>query len=138
MVSRLATPGLVSSSKTISRPESVTADLIFLTFTRGSSSSSTMPVGAEADLLIFAVGSARSAIRPTGGQDVRLGHPERRAEPSVEADRQVAGELQVLALVLPDRNPLRLVEQDVGRHQHGIGEQGHGHGVGPAARRTCP
>ena len=67
IVSRLATPGLPTSSKVISRPESVTADLILRTLTLGSSSSSMMPVGAEPDLLIFVVGSARSRILPTEG-----------------------------------------------------------------------
>ena len=65
MVSRFATPGLPTSSKVISRPESVTADLIFWTFTLGSSSSSMIPLGADNDLLILAVGSARSLILPT-------------------------------------------------------------------------
>ena len=65
MVSRLATPGLPTSSKMISRPESVTADLILRMLILGSSSSSMIPVGDDEVLLIFEVGSARSAILPT-------------------------------------------------------------------------
>ena len=60
---------------------------------------------------------------------MRFGHPERRTESTVEAHRQIAGEFEMLALVLADRHPLGLVQQDVGRHQHGIGEQGDRHGV---------
>jgi len=52
----------LTSSNTISRPESVTAERIFLADTLGSSSNSTMPDGEELDLLIFAVGSCRSTI----------------------------------------------------------------------------
>ena len=68
IVSRLDTPGLLISSKVISRPESVTADLILRMLSAGSSSSSMMPVGADSDLLIFDIGSARSAILPTEGR----------------------------------------------------------------------
>ena len=62
MVSRLETPGLSTWSKITSRPESVTAERIFFALTLGSSSRSMMPAGEELDLLIFAVGSCRSAI----------------------------------------------------------------------------
>jgi len=46
----------------ISRPVSVTADLIFLADRAGSSSSMMIPAGDDADLDIFAVGSCRSVI----------------------------------------------------------------------------
>ena len=123
MVSRFATPGLPTSSKVISRPESVTADLIFRMLILGSSSSSMIPPGEEADLLIFAVGSARSLILPTEADDVRLGDGEGRAVAGVEPGGQVPAQLEVLALVLPDRHLVGLVEQDVGGHQHRVGEQ---------------
>jgi hypothetical protein len=58
-------------------------------------------------------------------QDVGLGHPEGVAEAVVEPLRQVAGELDVLALVLADRHLVGLVEQDVGRLQDRVGEQAH-------------
>jgi hypothetical protein len=41
----------------------------------------------------------------------------------VEADRDVAGDLDVLALVVADRHLLGVVEQDVGRLQRRVGEQ---------------
>ena len=65
MVSRLDTPALFSGSKMTSRPESVTADRIFLALTFGSSSRSMMPAGDDADLLIFEVGSCRSGSSPS-------------------------------------------------------------------------
>ena len=60
IVSRLETPGLASGSKRISVSLSVTADLMRLVMTLGSSSRNTAPVGS--DLLIFDVGSCRSRI----------------------------------------------------------------------------
>lgn len=62
MVSRFETPALFSASKRTSRPVSVTAERIFFAERFGSSSSSTRPFAADADLLIFAVGSCRSKI----------------------------------------------------------------------------
>jgi hypothetical protein len=62
MVSRLLTPGFSSWSKRTSLPESVTAERIFFAETFGSSSSSMMPAGEDADFDIFAVGSWRSVI----------------------------------------------------------------------------
>ena len=53
-------PGFRSGSKVTSRPVSVTAERIFFADLAGSSSSSTMPFGDDADLDIFAVGSCRS------------------------------------------------------------------------------
>ena len=53
---------MVAGSKMISRPVSVTAERIFLADFAGSSSSSMMPAGDDADLDIFAVGSCRSVI----------------------------------------------------------------------------
>ena len=50
-------------------------------------------------------------------------HDERLAEAGVEALGEVAGELDVLLLVVADRHDIGLVEQDVGRHQHRVGEQ---------------
>ncbi|MBG9885107.1 hypothetical protein ABE10_00605, partial [Bacillus toyonensis] len=48
---------------------------------------------------------------------------------------EVAGQLDVLLLVVADRNDLRLVQQDVGGHQHGVGEQAHRGRVGAVALR---
>ena len=55
--------------------------------------------------------------------DHRLRHDEGLAVGLVELDRDVAGHLQVLLLVLADGHGVRVVEEDVGRHQHRIGEQ---------------
>ena len=83
----------------------MTAHLIRLVIAFGSSSSAIVPWGESADFDIFAVGSWRSMIRaPTGGI-ARLGHHERVAEAVVEPDGDVAGELEVLALVVADRDP---------------------------------
>ena len=54
---------------------------------------------------------------------MRLGHGEGRPVAGVEAGGQVPAQLQVLALVLADRDPVGLVQQDVGGHQHRVGEQ---------------
>ena len=55
-------PGFSSTSKRTSEPESVTAERIFFALTLGSSSSSMMPAGDDADFDILAVGSWRSVI----------------------------------------------------------------------------
>ena len=49
-------------------------------------------------------------------RDHGLGHDERVGEPGVEPLRDVAGEFEVLTLVLPDRNQVGVVEQHVGGH----------------------
>ena len=84
-----------------------------------------IPCGDEDDLLILIVGSCRSAIFGDVGEDVGPRDHERPAEPVVEALRQVAGQLQVLALVLADGNLVGLVQQDVGGLQDRVGEQPH-------------
>ena len=115
-------PGLSSPRRT-SRPESVTAVLNFFRITSGSSSSSTVPCGVPPVVDIFSSGSWRSMIRaPDLGIDA-LGHRERLAEARVEALGDVAGELEVLALVVADRDDVGLVEQDVARHQHRVVEE---------------
>ena len=63
---------------------------------------------------------------PTGGI-VAFGHHERVAEAVVEADRDVAGELDVLALVVADGHLVGVVEEDVGGHQHRVVEQADAH-----------
>ena len=52
-----------------------------------------------------------------------LGQHERLAEVVVEAAGNVAADLDVLHLVLAHRHDVGVVDQNVGRHQHGIGEQ---------------
>ena len=123
MVSRLETPGLVSGSKTISRPVSVTAERIFLAERAGSSSRSMMPAGEDADFDIFAVGSCRSVIFAVSLTMYGSGTVKVCPNSDVEPLGQVPGELQVLALVLADRHRVGLVEQDVGGLQDRVGEQ---------------
>ena len=60
--------------------------------------------------------------RPDLGVDA-VRHDERLAEARVEALGDVARELEVLALVVADRDAVGLVEEDVARHQHGVREE---------------
>ena len=82
-----------------------------------------MPSGDEADLDIFAVGSCRSVIFAVSFTMYGSGTVNVGAERGVEPLRQVAGELQVLALVLAHRDRVGLVEQDVRGLQDRVGEQ---------------
>ena len=54
-------PGLFSTSYFTSQPESVTADIIFLRITAGSSFKKTSPFGSDLD--IFTVGSDKDIMR---------------------------------------------------------------------------
>src|SRR5579884_3826306 len=56
------------------------------------------------------------------GEDA-LRDRERMTVAGVEALRDVARELDVLALVVADGHDVGLVEEDVARHQHGVGEE---------------
>ncbi len=51
------------------------------------------------------------------------GHDEGLAVAVVEAEGDVPGQFQVLALVVTDRDGGGVVEEDVGRHQDGVGEE---------------
>ncbi len=59
-----------------------------------------------------------------------LGDDERLPVAPIEPFTQIAGQLQVLALILADRHGRGLVEQDVSRLQDGVGEQPHTRGPG--------
>ena len=63
-------------------------------------------------------------------------HDERLAEAAVEALGDVARELEVLPLVVADRDDVGLVEEDVARHQHRVGEEAGGDEL--ARRPPCP
>src|SRR5579859_2099468 len=52
-----------------------------------------------------------------------VGELERLSETLVEARGDVAGQLEVLALVVADRNEVGLVQEDVAGHQHRVREQ---------------
>jgi len=75
-------------------------------------------------------------IRPPISGYWALGHAERLSEPVVEALGDVTRELEMLPLVVSDRNEIGLVEQDVARHQDWVGEE-RGRGRSPC-RPTCP
>ena len=89
----------------------------------GGSSSATAWFGAGrrfAHLLrgIVEAHDARAHRRQAGA-----GHHERVAVERIEALRDVARQLQVLRLVLAHRHDAGLVEQNIGRHQHGVLQQ---------------
>ena len=109
------TPGLFTASATTSRPVSVTAERIFFAVTDGSSSRLTQPAGGRL-LLIFLSGDCRSMTRAAASGMNPVGHGERVAEAAVEPDREVAGELEVLALVVAHRHLVGLVDEDVRGH----------------------
>ena len=67
----------------------------------------------------------------------RLGLDEHLAVGGVEAARDLARELEVLALVLAHRHLVGLVEQDVGRLEHRVEEQARAHEL-LLALPTCP
>ena len=116
---------------------SVTAEWIFFADTFGSSSRLISPARrrglAHLRRRILQVVDLRRAL-----DDVRLGHHERLPEPGVEALGQVAGQFEVLTLVLTDRHQLRAVEQDVGGLQDRVGEQADAGVVAPLPWPTCP
>ena len=53
----------------------------------------------------------------------RARYHERPAIAGVEPVGHVAGQFEVLALVVADRHLVGVVQQDVGRHEHRIGQQ---------------
>jgi hypothetical protein len=65
----------------------------------------------------------------SGRRNGRLGHHQHVTEPVVEPDGHLAGQLEVLALVVAHRDPRGVVEHDVGGHEHGVGEQAHPDGL---------
>ena len=122
MESRLSTPG-PAVSKSTAGLESVVARMMVLRILSGGSSSATAWLAAGfgfAHLLrgVVQPHDARAHRRQAG-----VGHHERVAVERIEALGDVAGQFQVLRLVLAHRHDAGLVEQDVGRHQHGVLQQ---------------
>ena len=69
-----------------------------------------------------------------GAEYARLRKHERLAVVvAVEGPRYVAGKLEMLFLVLADRHVARAIEQDVGGHEHRVGEQPDRSGIAPLA-----
>ncbi len=52
--------------------------------------------------------------------DHRFGDDQRLAEEVIEALGEIASDLEVLLLIATDRDHVRVVQDDVGRHQHGV------------------
>lgn len=55
--------------------------------------------------------------------DIRIRHLEYIPVYAVEPLRDISCQLQVLSLVLSNRNQIRLIQQNIRRHQRGIGKQ---------------
>jgi len=120
----LETPGFSSGEYCTSRPESVTAPLNFLRIVCGR-------VEDQHRALLGAAGRRHLLRRLLQVHDPRahlredaLWQLERVAEARVEALRDIARELDVLTLVVADRDDVGLVEQDVTRHEDGVREEG--------------
>ena len=83
-----------------------------------------MSDGSDLDIFACAVAQAHDACRRAAA-DERLGHHEQiDIEVGVELERDVAGQLDMLLLVLADGDMRRLVEQDVGGLEHRVGVRG--------------
>ncbi len=118
-------PAFSVGSWRISRPESVTAALdLRLTDLGRDRRRRIVPWSVEPPVVAhLAVGLLQvHDPRPDLGVDA-VGHREGLAETGVEALGDVSRQLQVLALVVTDRDDVGLVEEDVGRHQDRIGEE---------------
>ena len=96
---------------------SVTALRIFWRIASGSSIRSIVPSGDVTDFDIFRSGCCRSITLRGDLRHLGLGDDEGLAVTVVEANRDVPGELEVLALVVADRHLVGVVEEDVGGHQ---------------------
>ena len=101
----------------------MTARLNLRMMSAGESSIITHPASLSDDFDIFEVGSWRSITRAPALGVTASGIDERLAEAVVEPDRRIAGDLDVLALVVADRHLVGVVEQDVGRLQRRVREQ---------------
>ena len=112
-----------SGSAVISPRLSVTARFTLRTTASASSIMEIKAFGLGSDLLILAVGSCRLMMRaPTFGM---YGSGTTNVSPYalLKPDGHVARQLQMLFLIRADGHQLRLIQQDVRRHLHRIGEQ---------------
>ena len=94
-----------------------------------------VPASVFADFDIFERRVLQVHDPGADGRDHGLGDHERLAEAMVEPLGDVAGDLDVLALVVADRHLVGVVEQDVGRLQGRVGEQAAGDELALALRR---
>ena len=88
------------------------------------------PCGRRSRLAHFCRRLLQVADLRRGRDDVRPRHAEGLAEALVEALREIPRELEMLLLVGAHRHELGLVEQDVRRLQHRIGEQADARAIG--------
>ena len=96
-----------------------------------------MPASVPPVVDIFRSGSCRSMIRaPTSGI-AQLRHDQGLAEALVEAAGDLPHQLDVLALVVADRDLGRAVGEHVGGHQHRVEEERR-RGQLALAAPTCP
>ena len=83
-------------------------------------------VGENFDRVVVALAHFR-AVRPGHGRgilaDARFRELENIAVGLVHFHRDVAGHLEVLFLVLADRDNVAVVDEDVRRHEHRVGEE---------------
>ena len=82
-----------------------------------------MPSGDSSVFDIFFVGVLQVHDARADRGEGRLRDDERVAEAVVEPDRDVARQLDVLALVVADGDLVGVVEEDVGGHQHRVVEE---------------
>ena len=83
-----------------------------------------MPCGESTDFDIFRVGLLEVHDPGADRGDGVLGHDEGLAVAGVEPLGHVAGQLDVLALVVAHRHPVGVVEEDVGGLEGRVGEAG--------------
>ena len=95
-----------------------------------------VPRGELTDLDILFVGVLEVHHPGPDGGDGRLGDDQGVAVAVVEPVGQLAGQLEVLALVVADGHPLGVVEQDVGGLEDRVGEQADPHRL--LCRRSSP
>ena len=124
--SRFEMPGLASGRGRSRVPESVTAVLNLLRIVVGLVDQADDALRRAArrrhePLRLLEVLDPRALVGIDAARD-----RERLAEALVEALRDVARQLEMLALVVADRHDVGLVEQDVAGHQHRVGEQAGG------------
>ena len=113
----------LSSPAVTSRPESVTADRIFLAIASGGSTSEMDGVRPRRRFAHLLSGVVEGHDPGALGGDPGLGSTKVLPKVLLKRVAQVPHQLDVLALVLADRDAVGLVEEDVGRLEHGVGEQ---------------
>ena len=125
-------PFLLIMSYLTAVSQSVTARLNLRMISSGRSIRKTQPSGSDFDILFSGVPRLmmRAPILGMNGS----GSVNVSGEGVIEARRDVAAELDMLLLILADRDKIGLIDQNVRRHQHRIGEEARGDVVGVLLR----